>query len=523
MISELQPPVMQLILRDITKRYGATTALSGLDLDINGGECLAIVGENGAGKSTLLKIISGQIRPDEGELQFCGEEFKPGGPREALRKGVAIVHQELCLAPHLSVEANIMLGREPNRFGWRSGRQSRSVARAILTELDYPDLDLNQAVSSLSPGVRQIVEIARALASNARVLLLDEPTSSLTEADTERLFQVIDRLKSRGLAIVFISHALDEVDRVADKIAVFRDGQLVRVADKKNWDRNSMIAAMVGRSIEDLYPQRIKHSLHETPESYDLGEVLFESHAVSGRKLPKQVSFQVAKGRIFGIAGLIGSGRTEMARVIMGLDPQTAGEMKVSGRVIHIRERTRNRIQMGLGLLSEDRAGEGLAVNRSIEENMLYPTYARSARFGFISGAKSRQRAENWVQKIGVKCQSARQSVRYLSGGNQQKVALARLFEQNGDVMILDEPTRGVDVGAKVEIYRMIRQKADEGRAVVVISSYLPELMGLCDDLAVMNAGRLSDARPVEKWTVEEIMGLATSGNLGTVLGKSHE
>ena len=178
---------------------------------------------------------------------------------------------------------------------------------------------------------------------------------------------------------------------------------------------------------------------------------------------------------------------------------------------------------MGLGLLSEDRAGEGLAVNRTIEENMLYPTYARSARFGFISGAKSRQRAENWVQKIGVKCQSARQAVRYLSGGNQQKVALARLFEQNGDVMILDEPTRGVDVGAKVEIYRMIRRKADEGRAVVVISSYLPELMGLCDDLAVMNAGRLSDARPVEKWTVEEIMSLATSGNLGTVLGKSHE
>ena len=522
MTSELQPPLMQLILRDITKRYGATTALSGLDLDINGGECLAIVGENGAGKSTLLKIISGQIRPDEGQLQFCGEEFKPGGPREALRKGVAIVHQELCLAPHLSVEANIMLGREPNRFGWRSGRQCRSIARAILTELDYPDLDLNQSVSSLSPGVRQIVEIARALASNARVLLLDEPTSSLTEADTERLFQVIDRLKSRGLAIVFISHALEEVDRVADKIAVFRDGQLVRVAIKKNWDRNSMIAAMVGRSIEDLYPQRMKDLVKGSQDKPELAEVLFESHAIAGRNLPKHVSFQVSKGRIFGVAGLIGSGRTEMARVIMGLDPQTAGELQIAGRVIRVREQTRSRMKTGLGLLSEDRAGEGLAVNRTIEENMLYPTYARSARFGFISGSKSRRRADKWAHQIGIKCQSVKQAVRYLSGGNQQKVALARLFEQNGDVMILDEPTRGVDVGAKVEIYRMIRQKADEGRAVVVISSYLPELMGLCDDLAVMNSGRLSESRPVENWTVEEIMSLATSGHSGEVLEINH-
>ncbi|MEI7920377.1 MAG: sugar ABC transporter ATP-binding protein [Planctomycetota bacterium] len=517
MTSEMQSVELQLTLTDISKHYGATAALSGFDLEIKGGECLAIVGENGAGKSTLLKIISGQIRPDQGRLQFCGEPFRPNGPREALRQGVVIVHQELCLASHLSVEANIMLGREPNRLGWRSARKCRALARNFLAQLDRSDLPLNTLVGELSPGMKQIVEIARALASDARVLLLDEPTSSLSEADTERLFQAIERLKKRGLAIVFISHALEEVDRVADRIAVLRDGQLVRVAKKTEWDRNSLISAMVGRSVEDLYPDR-NRKLESKPENPpELARIVFESDSVSGRMLPLDVSFRVSGGRIFGIAGLIGSGRTELARVIMGLDPQKSGQLKLSGNLISDRARTRDRMKSGLGLLSEDRAGEGLALNRTVEENMLYPTYARSSRFGLIFQSKSRQRAEGWVKRLGIKCQSSQQSVRRLSGGNQQKVALARLFDQQGDVLILDEPTRGVDVGAKVEIYRMIRQKADEGRAVIVISSYLPELLGLCDDLAVMHNGKLSETKPVEEWSQEQIMRIATMAGSATV------
>ena len=397
-----------------------------------------------------------------------------------------------------------MLGREPNQFGWRDSRKCNAMARRILAELDYGNLNLKTPVGRLGPGVRQIVEIARALASDARFLLLDEPTSSLTEADTRRLFQTIDGLKQRGLAICFISHALEEVERVADAVAVLRDGQLVRVAGVAQWDRRSMISAMVGRSIEDLYPEKTRNS------AMNSSETLLELNGISGVNLPKNANLRVRRGQVLGIAGLIGSGRTETARVVMGLNKQVGGEMKLAGRVMPAKMPIRKRIQNGLGLLSEDRAGEGLALNRTIEENMLYSTYGRSAKFGFISRRESRQRAAGWVERLGVKCNSVRQPVRRLSGGNQQKVALARLFEEQGDVLILDEPTRGVDVGAKVEIYRLVREKAAEGRAVVVISSYLPELLGLCDELAVMNGGVLSPARPVQEWTEEEIMTWAT-------------
>lgn len=512
MTGKMQSSGLQLTLRDITKQYGPTTALEGLDLEIIGGRCLALVGENGAGKSTLLKIISGQTRPDRGEMQLSGEAFRPTGPRDALRRGVAIVHQELCLAPHLSVEANIMLGREPNRLGWRSAGKCDRKAREILAELDYADLNLRTPVGKLGPGVRQIVEIGRALASDARILLLDEPTSSLTEADSERLFQVMDRLKKRGLAIVFISHALEEVNRVADSIAVLRDGRLVRVAPKPDWDERSIISAMVGRAIEDLYPEKTGIGGESLKLKEHKNEIAMELDSISGKTLPRRVSLKVARGRVLGIAGLIGSGRTETARVAMGLASQGGGTLKLVGRTVAAKKSTRWRIQHGLGLLSEDRAGEGLALARTIEENILYSTMGRSARFGFIKAAAARRRANDWVKRLGVKCHSIKQPVRRLSGGNQQKVALARLFEQQGDILILDEPTRGVDVGAKVEIYKLVRQQAAEGRALVVISSYLPELMGVCDDLAVMHEGELSPIRPVGEWTQEEVMHWATAG-----------
>lgn len=503
-----------LVLRNISKRYGPTLALQGLDLEIKPGRCLALVGENGAGKSTLLKIMSGQIRSDSGRILLDGLEFRPKNPRSALQSGVAIVHQELCLAPNLSVEANIMLGREPARLGWVDRSKSRQLAKATLAELDHGDLNLDQPVGQLGPATRQIVEIARALASNAKVLLLDEPTSSLSEADTEKLFLAIDRLKLRGLAIVFISHALEEVDRVADEIAVLRDGQLVRFAGKSEWDRDSIIASMVGRSIEDLYPQKPVVPLksdNSHPSAISLNNV-------SGSIIPESVSFQLQKGQILGIAGLIGSGRTETARVLMGLDRQHSGVLELAGELVRPRLTTRQRIRRGLGLLSEDRAAEGLALDRTIESNMHYPTYERFARFGFISQKLANANAARWIETLGIRCQSPDQPVRRLSGGNQQKVALARLLDQNSDVLILDEPTRGVDVGAKVEIYRLIRQQAQLGKAVIVISSYLPELLGLCDQLGVMHAGVLSPVKPVQDWTQELIMHWATSGQSHSTL-----
>lgn len=498
-----------LVLQDVSKRFGPTQALDGLDLEIRAGECLALVGENGAGKSTLLKILSGQYRPDRGAMRFDGHPFEPRNPRDAIRRGVAIVHQELCLAPHLSVEANILLGREPSRLGFCRKRKCRAIVREILARLDHQKLDVDTPVGTLTPGLRQIVEIARAMAADARVVLLDEPTSSLTEVDTQRLFRLIDALKARGLAVVFISHALEEVDRVADRIAVLRDGRLIRVADRSEWDRGSLIGTMVGRTIEDLYP--VRPQVPVVKESVDSPAAL-EATGLKGAVVPKGVSLRLTRGRILGIAGLIGSGRTEMARVVMGLDPALAGRMTIRDEPVRAKASPRSRIRRGLGLLSEDRAGEGLAVNRSIEENMLYPTYPRDARFGLIRSAKSRGRVRKWVSSLGIKCVDPAQPIRDLSGGNQQKVALARLLEQNGDVLLLDEPTRGVDVGAKAEIYRLIREQADQGRAVLLISSYLPELFGLCDDLAVMRDGRLSPVRPIEDWSQEQAMHWAATG-----------
>ncbi len=496
-----------LVLQDVSKRFGPTQALDGLDLEIHAGECLAMVGENGAGKSTLLKILSGQYRPDRGAMHFDGRPFEPRNPRDAIRRGVAIVHQELCLAPHLSVEANIMLGREPSRLGFCRTRKSRAIVREILKKLDHADLDVESPVGALTPGLRQIVEIARAIAADARVVLLDEPTSSLTEVDTRRLFRLIDSLKARGLAVVFISHALEEVDRVADRIAVMRDGRLIRVADRSDWDRGSLIGTMVGRTIEDLYPARTS-----LPEAN--GTAALEAFELAGPVMPKGVSLRLMRGRILGIAGLIGSGRTETARVLMGLDLASGGRMTLAGDPVRAKASTRSRIRRGLGLLSEDRAGEGLALSRSIEENMLYPTYRRDARFGLIRSAKSRGRVRKWVSVLGIKCVDPGQPIRDLSGGNQQKVALARLLEQNGDVLILDEPTRGVDVGAKAEIYRLIRDQADQGRSVLLISSYLPELFGLCDELAVMRDGQLSPVRPIAEWSQEQAMHWAATGTL---------
>ena len=496
---------IRLVLRDISKQFGPTRAINSIDIEAIGGECVALVGENGAGKSTLLKIISGQIQPDSGQMFLGRQIFQPHGPRSALQAGVAIVHQELCLAPHLSVESNIMLGRESNRLGWINSQSSRRLCQAILAELDHENLNLDTPVGRLTPGIRQIVEIARALASNARILLLDEPTSSLCEADTHKLFQTIDRLKTRGLAIVFISHALEEVNRVADRIAVIRDGQLVRVAEKKLWNTNSIIAAMVGRPIEDLYPPKKEIRIIEK-------DIVITANNISGIILPKSVSFQLKSGEILGLAGLIGSGRTETARLLLGLDKQKSGNLKLNNTNITKKIKTRNRMKLGLGLLSEDRAGEGLALNCSIEANIHYPVYSRFSSFGFISSRKIARNAKSWVDKLAIKCNSPNQPVSRLSGGNQQKVALARLFGQNSTVLILDEPTRGVDVGAKVEIYRLIRQQADSGKAVVVISSYLPELFGLCDQLAVMHAGTLSEVRPVHGWSEESVMQFATSG-----------
>lgn len=488
-------------MRDVTKAFGASRALEGVSLSLAAGEVHALVGENGAGKSTLMKVLSGAHRPDSGSMTLAGERYAPRGPRDALAQGVAMIYQELAVAPHLTVEANVMLGQERTFAGLVRRGTHRKLVRDALTILDHPDIRPDAVVGRLSVGAQQLVEVARALVSNARVLVFDEPTSSLTERDARRLFEVIDRLRTRGLAIVYISHFLEEVRRVAQRYTVLRDGRSVASGVLEGTPLATIIAQMVGRDLADLFP-RVPH---------EPGEPILEIQGLAQRSVLRRADLTVRRGEILGIAGLVGAGRTEFLRAVFGLDSVRSGQVRVRA-VSNARATPRERIGQGLGFLSEDRKAEGLALARSIEDNLTYSALDAHARWGWLNLGKRRAEATRWMERLRVKAAGPGQKVGNLSGGNQQKVAIARLLHQQADVLLLDEPTRGIDVGSKAEIYRLIGELAAQGKAVVMVSSYLPELFGLCDRVAVMTRGILSEARPVAEWTEDAVMHVATGG-----------
>lgn len=494
-----------LTMRGVAKRFGASRALDGVSIDLFPGEVHALIGENGAGKSTLMKVLSGAYRPDLGSMTLAGEPFEPRGPRDALSRGVAMIYQELAIAPHLSVEANVMLGQERTRLGLIRKQEHRQAVREALGLLDHLDIRPDALAGSLSVGAQQLVEVARALVSDARVIVFDEPTSSLTERDAERLFGVIDRLRARGLAIVYISHFLEEVKRVARRYTVLRDGRAVAGGLMEETELRTIIAAMVGRDLSEMFP-RVPHRP---------GEPVLDLHGLSGRRLPRRADLQLRRGEVLGIAGLVGAGRTELLRAVFGLDEVRKGRVSVDG--IEGRPGSPgNRIAQGLGLLSEDRKAEGLALGRSVEENLTLSALGRYSRLGWLGLRRRRAEALRWMEAMRVRCTGPDQRVGALSGGNQQKVALARLLHQQADVLLLDEPTRGIDVGSKAEIYRMIGELAAGGKAVLMVSSYLPELLGVCDRIAVMSRGVLGEARPVDQWTEHRIMEEATGQVAGT-------
>ncbi len=483
----------------ISKTFGPTRALENVSFDLAAGQVHALIGENGAGKSTLMKILSGAYLPDSGSMSLDGEPYAPRNPRDALRHGVAMIYQELAVAPHLSVEANVMLGLERKVMGLIRWREHRRIVSEALGILDHSDIRPETIVGRLSVGAQQLVEIARALVSDARVIVFDEPTSSLTEQDAERLFAVIERLRNRGLGIVYISHFLEEVQRVAQRYTVLRDGRSVAGGLMSEVTLPEIITHMVGRDLNEMFP-RVPHQP---------GEPILTLSGLSGRLLPRGVDLSLRRGEVLGIAGLIGAGRTELLRVIFGLDAVRTGTVRVAG-VPGGRARPSHRIAQGIGLLSEDRKGEGLALGRSIEDNLTLSVLERHARWGWLDLRRRRADVASWLLSMRVRAQGPGQSIAALSGGNQQKVAIARLLHQRADVLLLDEPTRGIDVGSKAEIYRMIGELAAQGKAVLMVSSYLPELMGICDRLAVMSRGVLSPARPVSEWTEERIMNVAT-------------
>ena len=494
----MPPPSLRLRMVGVQKTFGATRALRSVSLEVATGEVHALLGENGAGKSTLMKILSGAYTRDAGTIELDGQPFNPENPLHARRCGIGMIYQELNLAPHLSVEENIVLGAEPHRLGWLNRTRRRDLARQVLAELRHESIPLDAPVHSRTIAEQQIIEIARALLGDPKVLIMDEPTSSLTQVDTEHLFAVIRRLSQRGVSVIYISHFLEECQAIAYRYTVLRDGETVGGGAMSEARLEAIIHLMVGREIKDIYP-RVPHSV---------GQPVLELQRLAGAGKPSSVSLKLRAGEILGLAGLVGAGRTETVRALFGLDQVTAGKVFVMERET-TRSTPSRRLRDGMGLLSENRKEEGLLLNRSLADNLTLTNFRPFARWGFINGRRQCQATRDWMQRLDVRARDTAQTIGELSGGNQQKIAIGRLLHHDARILLLDEPTRGIDVASKVKIYQLIGQLAAEGKAVLFISSYLPELLGICDTIGVMCRGVLSEVRPVSEWTEHAIISAA--------------
>ena len=486
----------RLVISSISKSFGATVALDNVSLSVATGQVHALVGENGAGKSTLMKVLSGAIKPDSGSITLDGQPYAPASPLLARLQGVAMIYQELSLAPHLTVEENLLLGVEPGRWGLLNRGVGRRKALQALSELAHPEIQPHIKVGGLSPASQQLVEIARALMLESKVIILDEPTSSLTRQDTEHLFTLILRLKKKGIAIIYISHFLEEVRQIADKISVLRDGKVAAHGLSAKTPLPKLVQLMVGRRLKEMYPRSKGHRM---------GEVLLKVQGLAGKSLPKEASFTLRRGEVLGVAGLVGAGRTELLRTLFGLDQIKKGQIRLGGFVGTYSPA--RRLNQGMGMLSEDRKGEGLAARRTLAENMTL-----SKLKWWVSPSGQGVTAKGWIERLDIRCQSPFQRLGELSGGNQQKVALARLLYHDVDVLLLDEPTRGIDVASKAQIYALIDGLAKQGKSILLVSSYLPELLGVCDRIAVMYRGELSEAKPTRTWNEKNLM-IATSAS----------
>ncbi len=489
-------------MREISKRYPGVLALDRVTFAVRRGEIHALVGENGAGKSTLMKVLSGAIQKDSGEILVDGAPVSIHSPQDARSLGIGIVYQEFSLVPALSVAENILLGRFPNRAGFVDRRAANREARQRLEELGV-EIDPAAPASSLSVAQQQLVEIAKVLAMNPRLLVLDEPSAVLGGTDLERLFAVLERLRERGISIIYISHRLDEVFQLCDSVTVMRDGAVVDALPVSQLDHAGLVRRMVGR---DLVGDLVDH----------FGEGREELLRVEGVRrdgVLQPISLSVRRGEIVGLAGLRGAGRTELARCIFGADPRHGGEVSVAGRRVPAGS-PGAAIDAGIGFVTEDRKTEGLILNLPVRENVTLAGLGQLAKLSFVRRAAERQRVKSLAEQLQVKAASQTVAAGTLSGGNQQKVVLAKWLHTDAQVLILDEPTRGIDVGAKREIYRLMREIADNGAAVLMISSELPEVIGVCDRILVMHEGALAGELP-RGASEEQIMTLATGGMSG--------
>lgn len=487
-------------LRNITKRFPGVLALDKVELKVRPGEVHVIMGENGAGKSTLMKIVDGIYHPDEGEMRLYGAKTVIQSPMDAMKNGIAMIHQELNTVLDMTVAENIFLGREIGRGILYDKKTMRREAQNALQQLGLK-LDTNLKMRELSVAKRQMAEIAKAVSMKAKIIIMDEPTSAISDKEVDALFQVIREFRSRGIGIVYISHKMDEIFRIADRITVMRDGKTVGTYEASNLTTNELIAKMVGRDIEDVYPPKIPH---------ELGEELLRVKDLSCGSLFDGVSFTLRKGEILGIAGLMGAGRSELAETIFGLRRADRGEIYRGNSKLSIKS-PRSAIDAGLAFVTEDRAQSGLNLKTTVKKDMSILTLKQFCRWGqVISSRKENEAVDQRISQLTIKTPSRNQGIKNLSGGNQQKVIIARWLMSNPQILIMDEPTRGIDVGAKYEIYSIMRELAAEGKGILMISSELPEILGICDRTLVMHEGRITGVLKKDEMTQETIMKYAT-------------
>lgn len=464
----------------VDKAFAGVTALTDASLHLARGEVLAIVGENGAGKSTLIKILGGALAPDRGELLVAGRPLAGANPLDAQAAGVAVIYQEFNLVSDLSVSENVLLGREPTRGGLVDRAAERRQTVALLQRLGAA-IDPDVRCRRLSIAQQQTVEIAKALSWDAKLVVMDEPTAALTGHEVRRLMDVIRDLKRQGLGVIYVSHRLEEVFEIADRVMVLRDGRVVGEYATDDVTRTELIEAMVGRPLDAEFP----------PRNVELGRERLRVEGLGRDAVVRDVSFSLRAGEVLGVGGLAGSGRTEMVRLLFGADRATKGRIMIDGREASLRQ-PRDAIARGLCLLTEDRKAEGLILSHTVQENFALPNLAQYLRGPLLSGRRQRDQFRRFVEQLQIKTAGPAQPAAQLSGGNQQKVVLAKWLARNADVFLFDEPTRGIDVGAKYEIYLLINELAQQGKSVIMVSSEIPELLGMCDRILVMRGGAIT-------------------------------
>jgi rhamnose transport system ATP-binding protein len=490
-------PIIQ--MRDISKSFGGVHALDTVQMQVYAGEVHALLGENGAGKSTLIKTMTGVHQPDSGEIYLNGELVRFGGPRDARQYGIGAIYQEPSLFPDLDIAENIMAGRQPMRNGRIDWRTMHREARELLQQLGVK-LDPRTKARNLSVAQQQTVEIARALSLNAKLLIMDEPTSSLTLTEVEELFRIIRQLREAGTAIVFISHRLEELFAVADRVTILRDGQYVGTREIAGVSNEDLIQMMVGRQVGEMFPK----------QDASVGDVLLEVINLTVPRRFENVSFTLRAGEILGLAGLIGAGRTDVARALFGIQPAQSGTIKVNGTAVTINN-PQQAMDLGLGFVPEDRQHHGLVLPMSIADNITLPILSRYATAGWLRAQDARQDAATAARKLVVKSAGMAQKAKELSGGNQQKVVLAKWLETGPRILILDEPTRGIDVGTKAAVHQLMSDLANQGVAILMISSELPEILGMSDRILVMREGLITGEFTRAEATQEKLMAAATA------------